>query len=454
MDLTALRGRVAGEVVGPDERSYEERRRALVWNRRTPEGRPAALVRVAGEADVAAAIGLARQQRLRVSVRGGGHHWCGTPLRDGALLLDLSRLSGVKVDAAAQRATVQPVVENRELARRFGEHGLAFPLGHCPTVSLSGYLLGGGMGWNPGVWGPACASVEAIDVVTADGRARTIDARRDAELFWAARGGGAGFCAVATRFHLRLHPLPRSIRTSTFIFPLSRAGAVAPWAERAVRAVPACVESTLFLAAAPPEIAAACSGANHMACSVSATAFADSEAEAEAALAPFDASPVPDGCLARLASLPTPFEALFDNVGALLPAGHRWLADTFWSRAPLAEILGRLTRAMAAAPSPRALGLVGLGLPVRATAALSMPAPILAICYAAWESPADDAINRDWHARAAAELEAIACGHYVGEADLDRAGRAEGCYSPDVWRRLREVRASYDPDGLFCGFPG
>lgn len=450
MDPNALRRRIAGEVVDAGERHYEDRRRQLVWNRRTPDARPAAIVRVAGEGDVVEAVRFAREHGLRVSVRGGGHNWCGTPLRDGALLLDLSQLSQVDVDAAARTAAVQPVVANRDLARRFGAHGLAFPLGHCPTVSLSGYLLAGGLGWNPGVWGPACANVEAIDVVTADGRARTIDAAHDADLFWAAHGAGAGFCAVATRFHLRLRPLPGAIHTRTLIFPLARLARVAPWVERALAGVPACVESTLFVAAAPPDLAAACAADSGLACVVSATAFADDEAEATAALAPFDAGPVPDGCLVQVAAQPTPFDALFDNVAALLPDERRWLADTFWSKAPLAEVLARLAKAMQSPAASGAVGLVGLGLPIGEVAALSMPAPTFIACYAAWERADHDEANRDWHRRAVAELEPLASGHYVGEADLNRAGRAERCYTAETWRRLQEIRRTYDPEGLFC----
>ena len=91
-------------------------------------------------------------------------------------------------DPVARIAETGPVVTNRNLARALSEHGLAFPVGHCPTVPLSGYLLGGGFGWNAGTWGIACFSVESVDVVMADGELIRANESENTEVFWAARG--------------------------------------------------------------------------------------------------------------------------------------------------------------------------------------------------------------------------------------------------------------------------
>lgn len=450
VDVEALRKRVAGEVVARADGDYETRRREMVWNALTPDGRPEIVVRVAGEPDVVAAIRFAREAGLGVAVRGGGHHWSGVCLSDATLLLDLSQLAAVEVDVAAQRAWVEPGVENRALARRLGEVGLAFPYGHCGSVKVSGYLLSGGLGWNPGAWGPACANVEAVRVITADGRTVEADESHEPDLFWAARGAGAGFFAVATRFRLKLHALPRCIRTATLVYPASRLVDVAAWAEAAAPQLTAAVELGVFLAAAPPDLAAGCSGDNGMACLVMATAFAESEREVSSLLAPIGAAPT--GALANVPPADTPFEALFGGVEQLFAENQRWLVDTFVLPAPR-ERMPAFARLFTASPSPRSTAVVSFGNPAVRCGALALPAGAYVFPYATWTDARDDDANRRWFDQVVALLEPGAAGHYVGEADLNRPGRAERCFRTADWQRLEELRRRWDPERVFAGFP-
>src|SRR5262249_57100226 len=109
-------------------------------------------------------------------------------------------LGGAALAPAARTATIQPGVSSRELTSALAEHELAFPVGHCGHVGLSGFLLSGGLGWNSGVWGPACLSITEVEAVTADGRLTRADEGQNADLLWAARGAGPGLFAVVTRF--------------------------------------------------------------------------------------------------------------------------------------------------------------------------------------------------------------------------------------------------------------
>ena len=155
---------------------------------------------------------------------------------------------------------IQPVISNRELARRLGEHGLAFPIGHCPTVKAGGYLLNGGMSWNMGHWGPACLSVEAVEFVTADGKLIKASATEHQDLFWAARGCGPGMFAVATRFHLKCYPLPRAIAASNYYFSLNDLREAVDEVVALGRKMPDKVELSIFLIKAPAELAEAVQG--------------------------------------------------------------------------------------------------------------------------------------------------------------------------------------------------
>ena len=235
---------------------YEATRRRMVWNDRIPERFPDVIVTVASDADVIEAVKLARSRGLRISVRAGGHSWIATSLRDGGMLVDLSQLNGVTVDAASRTATVQPAIKNTEVVAALEQHGLAFPAGHCPTVAVGGYLLAGGQGWNQGTWGIACKNVMAIDLVNAEGELITADAQQNPELLWAARGGGPGFPGIILRYHLRLFPRPKVIMQSMYVYPLELIERVATWLSQIVPSLPTSVEALLLLALPPPGAAA------------------------------------------------------------------------------------------------------------------------------------------------------------------------------------------------------
>jgi len=459
MNVRTLESRIGGSVVQRGDDQYESVRRAMVWNALKPSRHPDVIVHVADDADVVAAVRFAREHQLRVAVRGGGHSWCGAALRAGGMLIDLSRLNKVSLDAAARIAVAQPVVRNRDLARQLGAHGLAFPLGHCSTVPLSGYVLSGGFGWNAGAWGPACFSVRAIEVVTADGELRTADGENDADLLWAARGGGPGFFGVVTRFQLQLYPLPRAITRNRYIYPLERLTDVVEWMGSMGPQLPAAVELVLALGAAPMEVAQRCAHRNGMACSVRATAFVDTPDQARTALAALEESTLVRACLWKETDQPTPFDELFSDMDRLFPEHHRYLADALWSNAAPAEVIDTLREHIGAAPSAKSLVLCIVpppsppDAPPPPAAAFSMVGRVFILCYAIWDSAQDDAANRAWHRRAIELLERFASGHYVGEADI--AGipsRTMRSFAPANWERLQRLRRQYDPDGLFHGF--
>ncbi len=155
VDWPLLRRRIKGEVVTANAANFAAARDALVWNAIKPDRSPDAIVRVKNEHDVIEVVNFARNNGLQVVLRGGGHTWCGLAVRHGGITIDLSALNESRIDVTRRTAAIQPVISNRDLARRLGEHGLAFPIGHCPTVKAGGYLLNGGMSWNMGHWGPA-----------------------------------------------------------------------------------------------------------------------------------------------------------------------------------------------------------------------------------------------------------------------------------------------------------
>src|SRR5882672_5513898 len=203
----------AGTFARPGEARYEELRVGHVFNQRLSSRMPAAVLLPASDADVVAGVELAAQMGWPVSVRAGGHSWASWGVRDGALLIDLSSMKDMDFDSTTNIVSVRPAVAGAtELDPYLSDRERFFPVGHCESVGLGGFLLQGGMGWHTRHYGWACESVEAIDVVTADGRTVRADATENTDLLWAARGAGPGFPGIITRFHLKTYPRPALVQ--------------------------------------------------------------------------------------------------------------------------------------------------------------------------------------------------------------------------------------------------
>jgi FAD/FMN-containing dehydrogenase len=444
--------RVSGTVSRRGERSYEEARRGSVWNARKPDRHPELIVTARSDEDVVSAVRFARSRGLKVAMRSGGHSWFGASVRDEGLLLDLSQLAALSLDGDSRSAAAQPSVRGRQLAAALAHHDLAFPVGHCASVALGGYLLAGGLGWNFGAWGPACFSVDAVEVVTADGELVNADARRNRELYWLARGSGAGFPGVVTRYHLSLFPLPQVISTSTYVYAFDQLGEIGQWAADARASLPPWVELILLLPSTPD--------GRERVVVVSAIAFADSPDDAAGALSALETCPARSRALLVEANQPSSFNTLFQVLGAHFPERHRYQADTMSSNAPLAQLLERVRPHLANAPSPKSFALAVPFPPPRATG----PPPETAfsprgassalLSYAVWEHEQDDDTNVFWSKALVADLEPLASGFYIGETDLlaspDRARRS---FAEPNWLRINELRIAFDPDGLFHSYP-
>src|SRR5262245_53457234 len=229
-------------MIWQDEPGYEAARRATMWNARVPHRFPEVIAQASDVGDVVEAVKLARRKRLLISVCSGGHSWSGNHVRDGGLLLDLSRLNEVTIDKDALRATTGPGRLHHELAATLSRRGLFFPTGHCRGVGLGGYLLQGGFGWHSRVLGPACMSVLGLDVVTADGDIVYASDSENEDLYWAARGSGPGFFGVVTRFHLRVYPQPNVMGCALHAFPISALELFFRWVHAIGAEIPRSVE--------------------------------------------------------------------------------------------------------------------------------------------------------------------------------------------------------------------
>jgi FAD/FMN-containing dehydrogenase len=459
MDVDALRKACQGTVAVASDANFGELLHGDLWNRLIPDRAPQVIVRVNDEQDVMAAILFARANQLKVVVRGGGHNWCQPTLRNGGVLIDLINLNKViSIDPVARKAVVQPIISNRDAQKALNAQGMAFPSGHCPQVKLSGYLLGGGMSWNPGGWGHGSGSVEAVELVTAEGKLITASKDENPDYFWAARGAGTGFFGVVTKYHLKLYPLPKAMHWCNYTYAMEDAAAVAAWLGEVAKILASSVELSLFLLTAPPELQYLTTASGGKVCLVSATSFAETAEQAKAELALLDSCPLFGKKLAWTPPAPVTFEQLFDASGAVWPEGLRARAESVFYQAKVDDVVRAVSEHFTKAPSPITVLLfavmTGPNLPPDPNeSAFSMSAPILGGPWTQWKTAGEDAANSAWHDVCVARLKPFVSGYYIGESDTVSAPSAATlAFSVDNWKRLADLRDKYDPDGMFFGY--
>jgi hypothetical protein len=205
---------IAGRLATPENSDWDEAR--MGWNLAADQ-RPEAVAFVESPDDVAYVVRFAGERGLRVAGQSTGHGAVALGPLDGTILVKTERMRGIEVDADAGTARVEAGVLALELGEAAQAEGMCSLPGSSPDVGVAGYTLGGGLGWLGRKYGFACNRVTALEVVTADGEARTIDAGNDADLFWALRGGGGGY-AIVTALHLALLP-HGEVYAGTMIYP-------------------------------------------------------------------------------------------------------------------------------------------------------------------------------------------------------------------------------------------
>ncbi len=218
-----LAARLRGTLILPEHAEYDTARR--VWNPMI-DRRPALIARCANAADVATAINFAREHELLLAVRSGGHSFPGHSTCDGGMMIDLSPLRDVRIDAAKRTATVEPGAWVSDVDSKTQALDLATTMGQISDTGVAGLTLGGGYGWLSRKLGLACDNLLAAEFVTADGKIRRVRADENADLFWAIRGGGGNF-GVATSFEYRLHAQKPQVYAAYIAYPREHLNAVA-----------------------------------------------------------------------------------------------------------------------------------------------------------------------------------------------------------------------------------
>jgi UDP-N-acetylenolpyruvoylglucosamine reductase len=219
--IDELREQVRGEVITPGDEGYEDARK--IYNAMI-DRRPSVVVRPLNAGDVIAAVNHARENDLDLAVRGGGHSVPGFGTVDDGVVIDLSRMRGVRVDPENQLARAEGGATWGDFNAATHAFGLATTGGVVSTTGVGGLTLGGGIGYLARRYGLSCDNLVSADIVTADGRLLVASEHQNEDLFWAIRGGSGNF-GVVTSFEFRLHPV-KDIYGGPMFFELDDADTV------------------------------------------------------------------------------------------------------------------------------------------------------------------------------------------------------------------------------------
>src|SRR5919107_1600844 len=248
LDIAALQDGFRGELLRPQDSSYEDARK--VWNG-SIDRFPALIARCAGVADVIAAVKFAKDNGLLVAVRGGGHSYPGYSVCDGGLVIDLSLMKGIRVDPQKRTVRAQAGVLLGELDRETQAFGLAVPSGIVTHTGLSGLTLGGGINWLMRKYGLTIDQLLSVDLVTAEGELVKASETENADLFWGVRGGGGNFGTV-TEFEFRLNLVGPIVLAGPIFWPMEESPNVLPFYRQWIAEAPDDLMTIIVHRKAPP----------------------------------------------------------------------------------------------------------------------------------------------------------------------------------------------------------
>jgi FAD/FMN-containing dehydrogenase len=443
--VAAFASSFAGTAVTPADTGYDEAR--AVWNG-CIDSRPALIARCHTREDIVTAVTLTREAGLPLAVRGGGHSVAGLSSCDGGVVVDLSSMRRVSVDAERRRATVEPGATWADLDASTAAHGLATTGGLVSTTGVAGLTLGGGIGWLQRKYGLSCDNLVAADVVTADGEVVSVSETEGSDLLWGLRGGGGNF-GIVVRFEFALHPVSM-ILGGLLMYPFERGREVLTGFREWAADAPVEASMLAVVMTAPPESFVPAELVGEKVVAILGCWCGEEEA-GSAALAPLRAlGPVVD------AFGPMPYVALQKMLDGGVPKGLRnyfrggFVADLDDDVIEVALDQGaRIPSPMSGIHFHQMGGAVAVGRPGD-TAFSGRTAGYTYNVVSTWIDPAEDALHIAANRELSAALAPLSSGgayvNFVGES---AAGQVRSAYGDAIYDRLARLKREYDPSNLF-----
>ncbi|MGA8180670.1 MAG: FAD-binding oxidoreductase [Desulfobacterales bacterium] len=444
--IKKLKDKVKGQIVLPDDSNYNEVRE--IWNAMI-DRHPAVIVRCKDADDVSHAISYARENQFEISIRGGGHNIAGSAVCDNAMMIDLSNMKTVKVDAQKRRAFVEPGATLNDFDKAVQSHGLATPVGINSTTGIAGLTLGGGFGWLTRKYGMTIDNLVSAEMVLADGRKIQVSKDENIDLFWAVRGGGGNF-GVVTRFEFALHPVGPEILAGLLVFPFDQARQVIEKYREFVKSAPEELNVWTILRKAPPLpfLPEKIHGKEVI---VLAIFYAGNISKGEKLIDPLRR--FGDAYGEHIGAQPyAQWQQAFDP---LLTPGAR----NYWKSHNLTElsngVLDLIIEYAGKLPSPQCEIFVGLvsgaanRVQPNAMAYGHRDAKFVMNVHGRWDESSQDEAGIAW-ARAFFKASApyASAGAYVNFMTEDESDRVAAAYGAN-YPRLKQIKKKYDPENIF-----
>jgi FAD/FMN-containing dehydrogenase len=436
--LEKLNQSISGRALTASDASYDEVRKL---HNGLIDKRPQLIIQCGGTADVVRAVQFAREHGLEIAVRGGGHNVAGRASVDNGMMVDLSRMTGVTVDAHTARARAQGGATWGAFNRETQVFGLGTTGGVISTTGIAGLTLGGGLGWTMGKYGMAVDNLVSAQVVTADAQVLTASKEHNPDLYWAIRGGG-GNLGVVTSFEYVLHPIGM-VTGGLVLHPVTAAREVL----RRYRDLTASLPDELALFAA---FVHAPDGAKLCAMAVCHCGPAD---RADKEVAPIKSFGAP--AMVQVGPLP------YDVMNTILDAGFPRGARNYWKSSFLNELtdaaIDIVVEQFVACPSPMSAVVLEhfhgavTRIPVEATAYPHRQVGYNLVLAGQWMDANDDAMNIKWTRDSYSAMSPfMRKSRYMNYLDEDLPGQdvVREAYGSN-YARLAEMKAKYDRDNVF-----
>ncbi len=448
--IQALRDSVRGPVLCPGDDEYDATR---VLHNAMIDKRPGAIVRCTGVADVRYCVNMARENGLLVAIRGGGHGVAGNAVCDGGLMIDLSLLRSVRVDAEQRIAWIGGGATLGDIDHETQVFGLVAPAGVVSETGIAGLALGGGFGWVRSKYGMSVDNILSVEIITADGEFRRASAGENPDLFWAVRGGGGNF-GVVTSFEFRLHPLGPIVMHCAPLYPGEQARDILQGWREFMQDAPDDFTSEFFFWTVPDHESFP-SEFRGLEVVIPAGVYAGPAEEGERYVQPLRELGTP---LLDL-SAQRPFTAVQKMFDVYLPKGELL---NYWKSLYLDhlgdEVIDSLATAFETRPARRTpfvlhdLRGASSRIDADATAFGARTMPYLMEFNSSWPDPRDSDANMAWTRGVWDDMadRFSSGGGYLNMTSYndDGEGLVKDTYGVN-YQRLRQVKSQYDPNNLF-----
>jgi FAD/FMN-containing dehydrogenase len=443
--IQELKASFRGELIRPGDDGYDAARK--VFNGMIDK-HPALIARTVDIADTVAAVNFARENKLTLAIRGGGHNVAGFGTCDDGLVVDLSRMKGIRVDPAKRTVRAEGGCTWGDVDHATHAFGLAAPGGLISTTGIAGLTLGGGIGHLTRKYGLSCDNLISADVVTADGRLITASADQNADLFWGLRGGGGNF-GVVTSFEFRLHPVS-TVFAGPILYPLEKSKDALRFYRDYMAKAPEDMNAFFAFLIVPPGPPFPEHLHNKTVCGV-VCCYTGSLDKAEQVVRPLREFGPP--VFEHVG--PIPFPMLQSAFDALVPPGlqNYWKADfvkdltdeVIEAHVKYGPDVPTIHTALHIYPVSGAAHRVGRD----DTAVSYREAGFTHVIAALYPDPADTPKNKTWVQNYWSELHPHSVGGaYVNFMMEEGEDRVAASYR-DNYERLAQVKAKYDPNNLF-----